>query len=40
MYQEKIYGMILEIHVGIQLQLHKTAFLETAGAMCVSYIPT
>lgn len=32
--------MILEIHVGIQLQLHKTAFHETAAAMCVGYIPT
>jgi hypothetical protein len=39
MFKEKIYD-ILEIHAGIQLQLHKTAFLETAAAMCVSYIPT
>jgi len=32
--------MILEIYVDIQLQLHKTAFLEIAAAMCVGYIPT
>jgi len=30
--------VILEINVGIQLQLHKTAFPEIAAAMCVDYI--
>jgi hypothetical protein len=39
MSKEKIYD-ILDIHVGIQLQPHKTAFLETAAVMCVGYIPT
>jgi len=40
MSKEKIYDMILEIHVDIQLQLHITAFLRTAAAKCVCHIPT